>query len=454
MATTNYTAGNVTLSGFTSEFSSGPAGQFTNPLLAGGYDFNWSAPTVAASGGVATGGTDAPQTITASSTGGDVMSLSLTFLLADGSGPSSQGGLHLFSGNTDVLDASTQGTFTVGGSAGESAAALQADIQNLRLVDNTFGDQWSIGFTLTDVTTSQSTTFKEFFATASCYAPGTRVATPSGEMAVEDLQIGDLVATVSGGAKPVKWIGRRSYSAADVAGAVNLLPVVIRQGALGAGLPQRDLMVSPMHALLIDDVFVPAVALLNGVSITRRETAGPAEYIHIELDQHDAIFAEGVPAETFVDDNSRAMFENVAEYYDLYGTTESPRGFSAPRIEEGYQLEAIRSRIAGQAARAVAPGTLAGHVEQLVDGVLEGWVLDKASPTAPVELEVLVDGEIVATVLANRYRVDLDRAGLAGGRCAFSVAMPASAESMAQIEVRRASDGGQVAMPQRALATV
>jgi hypothetical protein len=86
--------------------------------------------------------------------------------------------------------------------------------------------------------------------------------------------------------------------------------------------------------------------------------------------------------------------------------------------------------------------------------MLEGWVIDQANPSAPVELEVLVDGEIAATVLANRYRVDLDRAGLAGGRCGFSVAMPASAESMAQIEVRRATDGGRVAMPQRAFATV
>jgi hypothetical protein len=229
--------------------------------------------------------------------------------------------------------------------------------------------------------------------------------------------------------------------------------VVIREGALGAGLPQRDLMVSPMHALLIDDVFVPAVALLNGATITRRETAGPADYIHVELDQHDAIFAEGAPAETFVDDNSRAMFDNVSEYYDLYGFVEAARGFSARRIEEGYQVDAIRRRLAG-AASAVVPGALVGHVERLDGDMLEGWVMDQVNPASPVELEVLVDGEIVATVLANRYRVDLDRAGLAGGRCGFRVAMPASAESMAQIEVRRAADGGQVAMPQRALATV
>jgi hypothetical protein len=73
--------------------------------------------------------------------------------------------------------------------------------------------------------------------------------------------------------------------------------------------------------------------------------------------------------------------------------------------------------------------------------------MDRANPSTPVELEVLVDDEIVATALANRYRPDLDRAGLAGGRCAFTVAMPAAAEDLSQVEVRRASDGARVRMP-------
>jgi hypothetical protein len=88
---------------------------------------------------------------------------------------------------------------------------------------------------------------------------------------------------------------------------------------------------------------------------------------------------------------------------------------------------------------------MAGHVERLRDGVLEGWAMDRANPDAPIELEVRVDGEIVATVLANRYRPDLDRAGLAGGRCAFLVAMPAVAEGISQVEVRRVGDGSSEA---------
>jgi hypothetical protein len=225
---------------------------------------------------------------------------------------------------------------------------------------------------------------------------------------------------------------------------------------LGGRLPRRDLMVSPMHALYLDDAFVPASALVNGVSIRRRESEGPVEYIHLELADHDVLLAEGVPAESFVDDDSRAMFENASEYYDLYGFAEARRGFCVPRLEEGYRLEAIRRRFAARAGIApsvAAPGEMAGHVERLRDGVLEGWVMDRANPSTPAELEVLVDGEIVATVLANRYRPDLDRAGLAGGRCAFTVAMPAAAEDLAQVEVRRASDGARVPMPAPARVT-
>ena len=288
-----------------------------------------------------------------------------------------------------------------------------------------------------------------------CYAPGTRIATPGGETRVEDLQIGDGVVTAAGVAKPIKWIGRRSYDAETASACPNLRPVLIRKGALAENVPHRDLRVSPMHALFVDEVFVPAAALVNGVSILRSETGGEIHYLHVELENHEVIFAEGAPAESYVDDDSRAMFDNAAEYYDLYGIAAAGRRFCAPRLEEGYQLEAIRHHLAlraGTIAAAIVPGELAGHVERLEDGVLEGWVMDRANPAAPVELEVLLDGETVAAVLANRYRVDVDRAGFASARCGFSVAMPAAAASLAQVEVRRRADGSNLPIQQPALA--
>jgi hypothetical protein len=102
----------------------------------------------------------------------------------------------------------------------------------------------------------------------------------------------------------------------------------------------------------------------------------------------------------------------------------------------------------------VANGALKGHVERLEGGVLEGWVMDETANAAPVELDVLVDGEVVARVLANRYRTDLDHAGLAGGRCAFSVTLPASAVRLSQVVVRRAQDGAVLPMPKVAAEAV
>ncbi len=277
-----------------------------------------------------------------------------------------------------------------------------------------------------------------------CFCAGTRITTPSGEIAVECLRIGDPVTTRSGIAKPVKWIGRRRYSAAQLTAATQLCPVLIRKDALAAGMPRRDLLVSPMHSMFIDEVLIPAAALVNGVSVLRRDARAPVEYTHIELAEHDVIFAEGAATETFVDDNSRAMFDNASEYFLLHGTDAAARGFCAPRVEEGFLLEAVRRRLAGRAGLptvAGAPGKLLGHVEHFENGVLDGWVMDDANRTVPVELEVLVDGDSVIRLVANGYRSDLDRAGLAGGRCAFSVVLPTSVRHIGQVRAKRPSDG-------------
>jgi hypothetical protein len=64
----------------------------------------------------------------------------------------------------------------------------------------------------------------------------------------------------------------------------------------------------------------------------------------------------------------------------------------------------------------------------------------------------VADGEVVATAIANRYRVDLDHAGLAGGRAGFTVVLPASIVSLREVTVRRTTDGAKVAVPAAAMA--
>ncbi len=280
-----------------------------------------------------------------------------------------------------------------------------------------------------------------------CFLQGTAIATPDGERAVEAFRIGDLVTTLNGVARPIKWIGRVSIEAELLDAAefrARFAPVLIRTGALGDGLPQRDLRVSPAHGMLIDGVLIPAAALVNGVSILRDTTARNLEYYHIELDTQDLLLSEGAPSESFVDDDSRAYFDNVSEYDALYGDEPATAPQMIQRVDAGYMLSAIRRRLADLAGikhTQTAPGPLRSNVERVENGLLSGWVLDEAAPTTPVEVEVLVDGEVIGQMLANRYRFDLDIANLANGSCAFDFAVPSHVDSLDNVVVRRVTDG-------------
>ena len=179
-----------------------------------------------------------------------------------------------------------------------------------------------------------------------CYAAGTRILTERGEVAVEALAIGDRVITGCGAAEPVRWIGRRSYRGRVAAGQPGVAPVRLRAGCLGGGLPRRDLLVSPKHAMFLDGYLVSAEALVDGRGIVHERGHGDVEYFHIELEQHDVILAEGALSETFIDDDgSRAAFHNAAEFQSRFSSLVAQKPFCAPRINSGYALEVIRLKI-------------------------------------------------------------------------------------------------------------
>ncbi len=117
--------------------------------------------------------------------------------------------------------------------------------------------------------------------------------------------------------------------------------------ALGDHLPNRDLLISPDHAVLINNILVNAGALVNGVTI-RREPAMPGTFVyyHIEVDEHELILAEGVSAETFINHVDRMAFDNWSEHSEIFGDTPEKPEMSYARVKSARQLpRAIRERM-------------------------------------------------------------------------------------------------------------
>jgi Ca2+-binding RTX toxin-like protein len=156
------------------------------------------------------------------------------------------------------------------------------------------------------------------FESVTCFAEGTRILTPRGEVPVETLRAGDLVAAPGAGAplKPVRWVGRMRVDVARGRDRAAVAPVLIRAGALGPGMPARDLRLSPEHALLLQGRLVPARLLLNGTTIVQELWARAVTYWHVELDAHGVLVAEGALAESYLDDGNRHLFDRKVAALD------------------------------------------------------------------------------------------------------------------------------------------
>ena len=289
-----------------------------------------------------------------------------------------------------------------------------------------------------------------------CYCRGTLILTDRGEIAVEDLHIGDRLVTLSGAARPIRWIGRRSYAGRFAAGNRDVLPILFRRDALADGAPRRDLFVSPLHAMLLDGVLIPASALVNGTSIVQLEAVEQVEYFHLELDTHDVILAEGAASETFVDDDSRGMFHNAAEYRLLYpDASRTPARFCAPRVEDGAALEVVRQRLAARAqppltdtgvaaaGAGAAAGSVQGHLDHVGRGRIAGWARDIACPDRPVRLRILDNDVTIGAIVADLYRADLARRGVGDGCHGFEFIIEGGLSPLLRhvIRVQRAPEG-------------
>ena len=148
--------------------------------------------------------------------------------------------------------------------------------------------------------------------------------------------------------------------------------------------------------MYLEGVLIEAKDLLNGVSVVQAERPKKVEYYHIELDSHDVIIAEGAFSESFIDDDSRGMFHNAQEYDMLYADEVAPpKSYCAPRLDEGYEVEAVRRRLALRAADASRLGALRGNIDCIRATGIAGWAQNSDTPEAPVCLDVYADGKLI-----------------------------------------------------------
>jgi len=217
---------------------------------------------------------------------------------------------------------------------------------------NLTGNFTAIRFTLSNapggaVIPADSIFLEMLSGNLACFCAGTAIATACGPRAVETLQPGDVLRTADGGSTTVQWLGRQEVPA-------NLLhprktnPIRIAAGAIAPQVPDRDLYLSPDHAIAIDGVLCQVGALVNGTTITQPDrTPAPFTYYHVETEAHQLILAENCPAESYLDMPGRESFTNGAERADapLIAEMDLPRITSARLVPS-----AVLARLTPRAA--------------------------------------------------------------------------------------------------------
>ncbi|MBV8104522.1 MAG: Hint domain-containing protein [Hyphomicrobiales bacterium] len=210
-------------------------------------------------------------------------------------------------------------------------------------------------------------------STIPCFAAGTLIRRPRGDAPVESLQVGDLVVTASGEPRPVKWIGHSDFDLRSHPNPRPVFPVRIAADALGPGRPSQDLYVSSGHSICIDlcgEVLIPAGLLVNGTTVAPVEVE-EISYWHVELDSHDILIANNLPAESYLAMGNRTFFAEAGATVDApEGGERTYADFCRPVAIDGPILAFVRERL-------------------MIQAQALGWTASRDA-----DLHLLVDGEI------------------------------------------------------------
>jgi hypothetical protein len=223
-----------------------------------------------------------------------------------------------------------------------------------------------------------------------CFAAGTRLATPAGPAAVEQLAVGDRVTTLSGGSSEIVWVGSRVVACARHPRPETVWPVRIAKDAFGACKPSRDVFLSPDHAVFVDGLLIAIRQLVNGTTIAQ-VPRDDVTYFHVELARHDILVAEGLPAESYRDTGNRAAFANAGAPTMLhpdFARRDDTAAAYAPLAVGAEQVEPVWRRLAARAAES-------------------GTAVSLPEVTTDPRLRLVVDGREMAPVEAS------------GSRCVF-----------------------------------
>ncbi len=187
-----------------------------------------------------------------------------------------------------------------------------------------------------------------------CFAAGTLIRTVCGDIAVEALRVGDGVITSSGERRPIKWLGHRTYDCTRNPGIRAVWPVRVAAHAFGATRPSRDLYLSPGHSVcvsVIDELLIPIQELVNGSSIAY-VPMDEVTYWHVELDSHDILLANGLPAESFLEmgDNRALLSNDAAANLPVEVLDRSHADFCRLFVDGGPLLDGVREALARRAA--------------------------------------------------------------------------------------------------------
>lgn len=169
-----------------------------------------------------------------------------------------------------------------------------------------------------------------------CFAYGTMIETPEGPRAVEDIAVGDTVLTLDHGACRVDWTGARTVALDNDFRRRKNAPVRVARGALGPGVPERDLILSPQHRVLVasqiarrlfgaSEVLVPVQKLAGFSGFKRLRHLPQARYCHLFTGQHDILWANGAPAESLLPEKGALEGLSLRDQATL-------AGFGAPRL--------------------------------------------------------------------------------------------------------------------------